>query len=111
MAKNRFSLRNEWQADASPDYIQKELAPKYQHLIKPEQLSVQGEKLAPVQKNKNASMTFKIDQIELRDPENVEVFERCAAFYGSKKEAGRRLIAFAIAAIKKAKEFDLPDAC
>ena len=111
MAKNRFSLRNEWQADASPDYIQKELASKYQYLIKPEQLRMQAEEQVPAQKKSSANFTYKIPEIELRDPENGEVFDRCVKFYGTKKEAGRRLIAFAIACMKEAKEFDLPNAC
>jgi len=117
MAKNKFTKKNEWLADASPAYIQEKEAQKYQHpsigepdFLKQLETPVQKSE-APVPKNKGGNMTYKIDQIELRNPENVEVFERCAAFYGSKKEAGRRLIAFAIACMKEAKEFDLPNAC
>ena len=117
MAKNKFTKKSEWLADASPAYIQEKEAHKYQHpsvgkpnLLKQLEAPLQKSE-APAQKKSSTLLTYKIPEIELRDPENAETFDRCVKFYGSKKEAGRRLIAFAIASIKKAKEFDLPDAC
>ena len=56
----------------------------------------------------DAGFTYSIKEVELRSREHKKIFELCVAHYGTKKEAGRRLIGFAIETLLRcsADEFD-----
>lgn len=61
-----------------------------------------------VTREEDAGFTYSIKEIELRNYEHKKIFELCVSHYGTKKEAGRRLIGFAIETLKRcsSEEFD-----
>ncbi len=65
--------------------------------------------VSSVTREEDAGFTYSIKEIELRSYEHKKIFELCVAHYGTKKEAGRRLIGFAIETLKRcsSEEFDL----
>ena len=113
LAKDNFRLQNNGEG---PDYLGDALAsfmqptsPKY---IKPTSASGfrRETSAAPsITREEDAGFTYSIKEIELRSYEHKKIFELCVAQYGTKKEAGRRLIGFAIETLKRcsSEEFDL----
>ncbi len=112
VAKDNFRLQNDgkgpdYLGDALPAFMQP-TSPKF---IKPTSTtgSSSYEPLAfretsavsSVTREEDAGFTYSIKEIELRSYEHKKIFELCVAHYGTKKEAGRRLIGFAIETLKR----------
>ena len=59
-------------------------------------------------RDEDAGFTYSIKEVELRSYDHKKIFELCVEHYGTKKEAGRRLIGFAIETLKRCStdEFD-----
>lgn len=98
-AKDNFRLQNNGEG---PDYLGDALAsfmqptsPKY---IKP---TSQTSAASAITREEDAGFTYSIKEIELRSYEHKKIFEMCVAQYGTKKEAGRRLIGLAIETLKR----------
>jgi hypothetical protein len=120
LAKDNFRLQNNGEG---PDYLGDALPPFMQptssKYIKPTSApgSSKHEPLAfretsassSITREEDAGFTYSIKEIELRNYEHKKIFELCVAHYGTKKEAGRRLIGFAIETLKRcsSEEFDL----
>lgn len=117
VAKNDFRLSSsgrDYLGDACPDFMQ----PTSDRYIKPTTIPVL-EKYEPLafretsvaslpDREEDAGFTYSIKEIELRSYDHKKIFELCVEHYGTKKEAGRRLIGFAIETLKRCStdEFD-----
>lgn len=112
LAKDNFRLQNDGRG---PDYLGDALPPFMQptssKYIKPTSTpgSTKYEPLAfretsaasSVTREEDAGFTYSIKEVELRSYEHKKIFELCVEHYGTKKEAGRRLIGFAIETLKR----------
>lgn len=120
-AKDNFRLQNDGKG---PDYLGDALPPFMQptssKYIKPTSTrNPDPDRYVPlafretsaassVTREEDAGFTYSIKEIELRNYEHKKIFELCVSHYGTKKEAGRRLIGFAIETLKRcsSEEFD-----
>ena len=113
LAKDNFRLQHDgkgpdYLGDALPPFMQP-TSPKY---IKPtntrnpdpdryEPLAFRETSAASSTREEDAGFTYSIKEIELRSYEHKRIFELCVAQFGTKKEAGRRLIGLAIETLKR----------
>lgn len=109
LAKDNFRLQNngegpDYLGDALPPFMQP-TSPKFIEASSGPACEKQVS-LASSEGDEDAGFTYRITEVDLRSREHKKIFELCAAHYGSKKEAGRRLISLAIETLKQAKSQD-----
>jgi hypothetical protein len=91
--------------DALPPFMQ----PTSSKYIEPNRSKTleKHEPLISTDREEDAGFTFTIKEIELRSYEHKKIFDQYYVHYGTKKEAGRQLIVFAIETLKRARSQDL----
>ena len=116
LAKDNFRLsqnKQDYLGDALPTIMQP-TSPKY---IKPLS-ALASEKYQPPALREtstaplpncleDAGFTYTIKEVDLRSYEHKKIFDQYYAHYGTKKEAARQLIVFAIETLKRARSQDL----
>ena len=115
--KLREADSGDFLGDACPDFMQpmfpgrKEPDPVSQLEIDSEQEPVAEVTILPPAREEDAGFTYTIKEIDLRSYEHKKIFEKYYAQYGTKKEAARQLIVFAIETLKRAssQDLDIPD--
>lgn len=116
LAKDNFRLsqnKQDYLGDALPPFMQ----PTSSKYIKPTSASGSSkhEPLAfretsaalSITREEDAGFTYTIKEIDLRSYEHKKIFDQYYAHYGTKKEAARQLIVFAIETLKRARSQDL----
>ena len=111
--KLREADSGDFLGDACPDFMQpmfsgrKEPDSVSQLEIDSEQEPVAEVTVLPPAREEDAGFTYTIKEIDLRSYEHKKIFDQYYAHYGTKKEAARQLIVFAIETLKRARSQDL----